>query len=169
MYACVSAKFGMERCDQRLALGDRHWIVSLSRNRLHLGAHARNLRSADEYHLNRRATEQSLSNRAVDLPSVGVAANANVDCTQSLLCGILDFLGQQNRTCAGAERRLELDELLQFFEPRLSEKFEKGARLASGDDQSIDLVELLRFFYQHNFSAKLLQLPSVRVEVALQS
>ena len=57
MYACVSAKFGMERCDQRLALGDRHWIVSLSRNRLHLGAHARNLRSADEYHLNRRAGE----------------------------------------------------------------------------------------------------------------
>src|SRR5206468_245206 len=66
MYARVRAKFGMERCDQRLALRDSNGIASLSRNRLHLGAHARNLPSADEYHLNRRATKQSLTNRAVD-------------------------------------------------------------------------------------------------------
>ena len=74
-----------------------------------------------------------------------------------------------NASAVAGVMAISVNELLQFFEPRLSEKFEKGARLASGDDQSIDLVELLRFFYQHNFGAKLLQPPAVRVEVALQS
>ena len=40
--------------------------------------------------------------------------------------------------------------------------------LAAGDDQAVDLVQLLRLFDEHNFSAQLFEPLAVSVEIALE-
>src|SRR4051812_15602839 len=168
MYACVRAEFRMECCDQRLALGNRHWIVTLTCNRLHFWADARNLWGADEDHFNWRPAEYPLANRTIDLPPVGVPPDADIDCTQPLLSRIFNFPGQQDGACARAKCWFKPNKLFQSLETGFAKKFQKRARLAAGDHQPIDLIELLGLLDQDNFRPKLFQPSPVRVEVALQ-
>ncbi len=49
-----------------------------------------------------------------------------------------------------------------------AEQLQKGTRLASGNDQAIDLVELLGLAHQDNFGAQFFQAAAMRIEIALQ-
>jgi hypothetical protein len=59
--------------------------------------------------------------------------------------------------------------MLELFESGFAEEFEEGARFAAGDDETVNLVELLWLFDQHNFGAEFLEPAAVSVEIALQS
>src|SRR5437764_13879279 len=111
----------------------------------------RNLRGWDENHLQGRLIELAIQithqlafpDRAVDLPSVGIAANPDVERAQPGLWRILDLAGEQNCPRAGAENRFQANELLELLETGGTEKFEKRAGLATGNDKAIDLIQLL--------------------------
>ncbi len=77
-------------------------------------ADALNLRGADEDHFQRRVAEAAFADGAVDLASVGVAADANVEGAEAFLLRIFDFCGEQNCAGAGAKRGLGMDELFQW-------------------------------------------------------
>src|SRR5579863_452901 len=79
----------------------------------------------------------ALANGAVDLASVGIAADADVERAEARLLRILHFCREQNRACTRAESRLGFHELLQFLESGVSEEFKKCPRLASGNDEPI--------------------------------
>ena len=102
------------------------------------------------------------------MASVGVAADADVDCAQAGLLGIFDFGGEQDCAGAGAESWLEANELLQLFEAFFAQQFQERAGLAARDDEAVDLVELLGLFDEHNFGAQLFEPAAVGVEIALQ-
>ncbi len=110
----------------------------------------------------------AFADRAVELASVGVAADGHIDGAESVLVGILNFGGEQDRSSAGSESGLEAHELLQPFEAFFSQQFQEGAGFAAGDYQAIDLVELAGLFDEENFGAQLFEPAAVGVEIALQ-
>jgi hypothetical protein len=59
-------------------------------------------------------------------------------------------------------------EIFQLGESVFAEQLEKRARLAAGNYQAVEIVELPVLFDQHNFRAEFLQTVAVRVEIALQ-
>jgi len=112
--------------------------------------------------------EPAFPDGAVDLASVGVAADADVERAEAGLRGILDFFGEQDGARAGSEGGLGVNELLELFESGVAEKLEESAGLAAGDDEAVDLVELLGLLDEHNFRAEFFETAAVSVEVALQ-
>src|SRR5439155_9148098 len=133
----------------------------------HARSEALDLRGADENHFCWQSQKVSFADGAVHLASVGIAADGNIERAKSRLFRVLDFSGEQNRTRAGAESWLYANELLQLLEPGVAQQLEKCARLAAGDDEPVDLIELLRLFDEHNFRAQLFEPTAVRVEIAL--
>src|SRR5579859_4883892 len=85
---------------------------------LHAFADALNTRSANEDHLQRSAIELrgSSHDRTVNLASVSVALNGDVEYAQALLLRIHDILCQQDRPGTRTERRLLRDKIAQFIE-----------------------------------------------------
>jgi len=96
----------MKGCGHGLALADDHRIVALGGQNFHTFANALDLWRPDENHFDGGIAKQALSDGAVDLASVGVAANADVDCAQAQLSRIFDFLGEENCAGTGSERGL---------------------------------------------------------------
>jgi len=84
------------------------------------------------------------------------------------LVRIGDFFRQHNGSGTGAEGRLEPHELFEFLKTLLAEDFQKCPGLAARDDEAVDLVELLGFLDEHNFSAQLLEPLAVSIEIALE-
>jgi len=174
--AGIVGKFRVERSGHRSSLLNGDWIRAFSGKDFDAFADVRNLWGTDEDHFQRRflllvletAEEFAVANRAVDLASVGVAADADVESPEAGLRGIFDLFGKEDGTGAGAERRLEANELFQLFKTGLAEKLEKGARFATRDDQAIDFVELLWLFDEHNLGAQLFEPAAVCVKIALQ-
>jgi hypothetical protein len=194
----VVRELGMESRGHNSSLPDGDWMVAFSRNDFDFRADALDLWCADENHLQRRVlrgrsgrrgfsrpiffhpvffqlvlirfTQKKLTfaDGAVDLASVGVAANADVESAQAFLFGILYFGGQQDRSRAGTECGFHSDKLFQLFEPGLAQQIQEGSGFATGNDQAIDLVELLGLLDEHNFGSQLLEPAAVRVEIALQ-
>ncbi len=158
----------MEGRGHHSSLPDGDRITAFSGDHFDAGADALDFGGADEDHFCGFAAELALADRAVNLQAVGVAANGNIKHAQPFLRGILDFMGQQNCASAGAECRLGANELLELLESGLAQEFEKRAGLAAGDDQAVDLVELLGPFDEHNFSTQLFEPFAVRVKVALE-
>ncbi len=112
--------------------------------------------------------EPALADGAVDLASVSVAADADVEGAEASLRGIFDFGGEQDGAGAGSEGGLGVDEFFQLGEACFAKEFEESAGFAAGDDEPIDEVELLGLFYQHDFSAEFFETAAVGVEIALQ-
>jgi len=176
MHARIVRKLGVERRGHSTSLPDDDRICSFGGEHLDAFADFLNFWCTDENHFDRRfgtlafeiAQEFSLTDRAVDLPSVRIAADADVEGAESMLARILYLGGEQNRPGAGAERGLEADELLELLEPFVSEQLQEGSRLTSRDDQAIDLVQLLGLLDEHNFRAQLFEPAAVGVEIALQ-
>ena len=176
MDAGVVGEFGVESRGHGSSLPDGHWVGAFGGEDFDAFAKVRNLWGTDEDHFQRRLVllaleieeELAVADRAVDLASVGIAANANVEGSEASLRGIFDLLGEKDGSGAGAEGWLEADELLQFFESGFAEKFEEGTGFASGDDEAVNLIKLLRLLDEHNFGAELFEPAAVGVKIALQ-
>jgi len=172
----------MKCCGHRSSLPDYNRIAAFSREGLDAIADVNDLWSADKNHFERRfpqssvvriagpvaREESALTDRAVDLASVGVAADADVESAESFLRRILHFGGQQDGARAGAEGRLGANELLEPFESPVAEELQERAGFASGDDEAIDVIKLLGLPDKHNFSAQLFEPFAMSVKIALE-
>ena len=156
------------------SLPDDDGIVAFGGQHFDSRPHALDLGRADEDHLDRRLAQRfidksALTDGAVNLAPIGVAANANINRTQDPPAS-----GSRLRWPAGwLPRRFQRwvcmrDELLQLLEASLTQQLEKCAGLAARDDQAVDLVQLLGLLDQHNFSAQLFEPLAVSVKIALQ-
>jgi len=166
--ARVVREFGVEGRRHDFSLADSDRIITLGGDDFHVLSYALDFWRADEDHFGWAPSEDALADGAIDLASVGVAADGDVERAQAVLLGIVDFVGQENRTGASTERRLPAHELFQFFESGVAQQLEEGTGLAAGDDEALDFVELLGFLDKHNFGAQLLEPLAVSVKVALQ-
>lgn len=173
MHARVVGKLRVESGRHHISLPHDDWIVAFGSQHFNPGPDAVDLGRADEHHLDGRIAkllidESAFTNRAVDLPAVSITANADIDCTETRLFRIFDFAGQQNRARASSKGGLHSHELLELLKTSIAQQLEKCTGLAAGDDQTVDLVQLLRLFYQLNVSAQLFEPSTVSVEIALQ-
>jgi hypothetical protein len=154
---------------------DRIFIFAFDREDFDLGANALDFGGADKDHFERGAfpaatcgEELAFADRAIDLASVGVAADGDVKCAQTGLFRVFDFSGKQNGSSAGAKSRLGMDELFQLFKSAFPEKLEERAGFSAGYDETVDLVELSGLFYQHDLCAEFFEAAAMSVEVTLQ-
>ncbi len=148
--------------------GDGSFVTAFRGEDFHAFTDMLDFGSADENHLQRGIAEETLADGAVDLASVGVAADTDVDGAEAFLLRILDFGGQKDCAGTGAEGGLGMDELFQLFESGVAQQLQEGARLAARDHEAVDCVKFLGFLDQHNLGAQLLEPPPVSVEIALQ-
>src|SRR5437899_11141248 len=104
MHSRIVVKFRMEGCghDCSLAHGDGFLIFALGREDFYSFSDAFNFRCANENHLGGRTGKGTFTNGAVDLSSIGVAANADVQGAESGLPGIFYFTGQHDGAGAGS-------------------------------------------------------------------
>jgi hypothetical protein len=165
--ASVVREFGVEGCGHYPSLPHSDGIFTFGGEDFYARTNAGNFRGANEDHLNGSVAEFSFADGAVNLAAIGIAANADIERAQSGLLGIFDFGRQKDSSGAGAEGRFGVDKLLELFESGFAEEFEKRARFAAGDDEAINLIELLRLFDEHNFGAQFCEPAAVRVEITL--
>jgi len=171
--AGVVGEFGMESGGHHSSLPNRYRIFAFGGEDFHAGADALNLWRTDEDHFERRASQLSLNefaltDGAVELASVGVATDADVDRAEAGLFGIFDFRRQQDCARAGTKGWFHSDELFEFFEAFFSQQLQKCARFTSGDHEALDFVELFGFLYEHNLSPQLFEPAAVGIEISLQ-
>ena len=172
----VIGKFRVEGSGHRSSLANSYGIGSLGGENFDAFTHVRDLRSADENHLERHffqfalkiSDELSFANRAIDLTPVCIATDSDVERTQSGLGGVLNLGGQQDRSGAGAEGRLRAHKIPELLETLLSKKLQKCPRLASRNHKAIDVVELLRFSNQDYLGTEFFKAAAVGVEIPLQ-
>src|SRR5271166_1627609 len=158
----------MERRGQRFALADQNRIFAFGCDHFDACAYAFDFGSADEYHFYGLVEKSSLTDRAVDLASVGVAADRDVERTKAGLFRIFNLGGEQDASGAGSKSWLRLHEISQPRESFFTEQLEECSRLASGNDEAVEVVQLLGLFYQDNFRAEFFESAAMRVKIALQ-
>lgn len=176
MDAGVVREFGVECRSHGSSLPDGDWVGAFGSEDFDAFPNVRDLWCPNEDHFQRRfvllaieiAEELAMADGAVDLASIGVAADANVEGAEASLSGIFNLFGEEDGSGAGTEGGLQADKLLQFFESGFAKKLEEGAGFASRDDKAVNLIELLGFFDEHNCSAQLFKPAAVRVKIALQ-
>ena len=168
MDAGIVRKFRMKRGGHAPSLAHGYGIVALGGDYFYAFADVFDFGGADEDHFYGRSAEKAFADGAVNLASVGVAADADVEGAQARLLGILDFGREKNRAGAGSESRLGVNEVLESRESLFAEKFEEGAGLAAGDDEAIDGIELVWLFDEDDFGAEFFETSAVGVEIALQ-
>jgi hypothetical protein len=132
----------MEGCGHCLALAHDYRIVPFCREDFYVGAELFDLGGADENHLDRRFAEPARTDGAIDLPTVRVTADANIQRAQPGLVRIRNFFREHNGPGAGAEGGLEAYKLFEFGEAPLAQDLQEGSGFAPGDYQTVDLVEL---------------------------
>jgi hypothetical protein len=104
MHARIIRQFRMESGGERSSLpdGDRNILVAFGGDDFDVIPYLFDFRRADENHFEGRAwvrveralQELAFADRAVDLASVGVAADADIDRAQAGLRGVFDFGGE---------------------------------------------------------------------------
>ena len=158
MHAGIVGEFGVERCSHGSSLPDRNCVRALGGEDFYALSNMLALWGADENHFERRAAgvcrkQPALADGAVDLTSVGIAADADVEGAETLLRGILDVGCEQDCSGAGAESRLGLDELFQLFESSVAQEFEEVSKFDTRNDEAVDGVELFRLINHHDFGS----------------
>ena len=170
MNAAVLRELGMECGCKNMLLADEN------REALALGedfdtfACLHDAWGADVDHLQWAAFQLrfSFDDGAVDLASVGIAFHGRVEHGKALLCGIANLFCQQNASGAGAEGRLRFHEGLQSVEEAVAgEEFQECGRFAAGDDESVDVDQLLGLADEDGFGSGIAQGGGVGIEVAL--
>jgi hypothetical protein len=140
MDACIRAEFGMEGRGEQIVLADQDREAVADGQGLYLGAGARDARGADEDHFERAAGEfgRHGEDAGVDLASVGVAFDGDVEDAEGFLWGMLNVFGEQDGSGAGAEGGGVEDEGGKGIEESVALKeFEHGGGFAAGDDETI--------------------------------
>src|SRR5579863_2981753 len=122
----VSTQLRVERRRHNSSLPNGDGIAAFSRNDLDAGAEAFKLGRANEYHLDRRAIQFPFADGAFELTPVGIAADADIEDTQTGLFRILDFIGKKDCAGAGAEGWFHADELLQLLESSFAQQLQEG-------------------------------------------
>ena len=94
----VVGELGMKGGSHDLSLPNDDRIVAFRGKHFNPGADAFNLGRANENHFHRRGFSIRIkplpgSNGTIDLPSIGVAADGDIERPQSRLLGVLNFLG----------------------------------------------------------------------------
>jgi hypothetical protein len=173
----VVGEFGVECDGHRSSLPDGHGVGAFGGEDFDAFSDVRNLRSTDEDHFQRRlgklaveiAKKFPFADGAVELPSISIAPDADIEGAETGLRGILHFFGKKD--CAGArtESGLKPNEMLEFFESDLTEKLEEGAGFSSRNHQAVDGLELFWLPDEHDFGAQLFEPPAVGVKISLQS
>src|ERR1700741_4877714 len=87
---CIIGEFRMEGRGHDIALAHRHRVVVFLGDYFNSPAHALDFGSPNEDHLRGRSGENALADTAIDLPAVGVAANADIESAQPRLLGVFD-------------------------------------------------------------------------------
>ena len=179
----IVRELGMEGRGHDSSLPDRYRVVAFSSDDFDSRPDALDLWSADENHFQWRVfcrhswhlvvahfvlKKFAFADGAVDLASVGVAADADVECAEAFLFGIVYFVRKQDRSGAGAECGFHSDKLFQLFEPGLAQQIQEGSGFAPRNHQAVDLVELLGLLDEQNFGTQLFKPAAVRVEITLQ-
>ncbi len=172
MYSCVAGKFRVESGSHDLSFANGYGIVALGCDYFDSGPHAFDLGCADEYHFDRTLLQvlldkSAFTNGTVELTTVSVAADADVNRTEARLLWVFYVGRQQNRARASPKRGLRGDEVFQLFESSFAQQLEKRSRLAAGDDQAVDVIQLLGPFDEHNFSAQFFEPSAMGIEVTL--
>jgi len=167
MDAWVVTEFRMEGGSHGFVLAYCDRVVPFRGQDLYARPQGLYFGSANEDHLQRRSAKRPLADGAIDLPAVGVAADADIECAQSGLVGIGDFFGEHDRARAGAEGGLQANELLQLFESFWAKNLQERARFAARDYEAVDFVKLLGLAHKRNVGAQLLEAFLVSVKVAL--
>src|ERR1017187_841481 len=121
MDARVIGEFGGEGGGHGSSLADGYRVGAFGGNNFHAFSDVLNLGGADENHFHGRGAELVLDKSAfadgtVDLASVGVAADADVERAEAFLLGILHFSCQEDCAGACAEGGLGFYEVLQLCE-----------------------------------------------------
>src|SRR5579859_248078 len=131
--AGIGREFGVEGGGHGSSLPNGYRIGAFGGEDFDAFADALDFRGADEHHLEGRSRgivgeigeEFPFADGAVDLTSVGVAANADVESSKSGLRRIFDFGGEQDCSSAGAEGGLEANKLFELFESGFARSFRK--------------------------------------------
>jgi hypothetical protein len=170
MNAAVLRKLGMECGGKNMLLADENGeAVALGEDFDTLtGLH--DAGGADVDHLQWAAFQFRFvfDDGAVDLTSVGIAFHGRVEHGKALLRGVADFFCQQDASGTGAEGRLRFHEGLQSVEEAVAgEEFQKCGRFAAGDDEAVDVDQLLGLADEDGFGASVAQGGGVGIEVAL--
>src|SRR6185437_4528071 len=153
------------RHDLSLPHDDRVWPFSTQD--FDARACALNAGSAYKYHLYRGVKELPLANGTLQLTAIGIAPDVHINRAQAYLFGILNSFGKKDSSRAGAKCRLFGHELLELLKTFFPKKVQKCARFASGNNQAINVVELLRLFHQHHRRAQFFQPFAMRIKIAL--
>src|SRR5579859_4928943 len=141
MDAGIRGEFWMEGSGHRSSLPHHDGIGSFRGEHLNAFSHVFDFGRADEDHLHRRLDRISceirqklpFADRTVDLASVGVAPNTDIQGPQPALVRVFDFFRKQDRSRAGAERGFQSYELLQLPESLVPQQLEERTGLSSGD------------------------------------
>src|SRR4029077_5422958 len=169
MHPGIVRKFGMVCGSPASSLPDCDGITALGGNYFYVRSHALNFGGTDKNHLQRGVSQFAGADGAVDLASVGVASNSDVERAQARLLGIFNFVGQKDCARARAKRRFNPNEVFQLFKSCFPEQVQESSTFATGDDQAVDLFQLLRLLDEDDFSAQLFEPFAVRIEIPLQS
>jgi len=164
----IFGELGVEGGGHGASLADGYGVVPFCGEDFDAFAHVFDLGGADEDHFDGRGAEEALADGAVDLATVGVTADSDVEGAQAFLMGILYFGGEEDSSGARAKSGLGADEVLQFSESFFAKQFEERAGFAAGDDESVDGVELLGLFDEDDFGAEFFEAAAMGIEIALQ-
>jgi hypothetical protein len=166
--AGIFREFGVEGGGHGFSLLNRYRILPFCSEDFDAFADVLAFRGANENHFDGRCAEEAFADGAIDLASVGVAADSDVEGAQAFLIGILYFGGKEDGSGARAKSGLGANEVLQFSESLFAKQFEERAGFAARDDESVDGVELLGLFDEDNLGAKFFKTAAVGIEIALQ-
>jgi hypothetical protein len=144
----VVGKFGVERCGEHIPLLDQDGQTFGTPKYAHSLTYAADDRSANENHFDRIAAQFgafACPDRAIDLPSVGVALDGDIEQAEVLLGRRQNVCGQQNRSGARAKdgfacRREIADACSHAF--KLKELEHRGA-FTTRHDEAVDPLKLL--------------------------
>ena len=172
----------MKRCGHGASLPNDDRVGVFGSEDIDAVADVDDLGSANEDHFKRRlaqggvlgiagvggSDELAFADGAVDLASVGVAADADVEHAEPALGRVLDFGGKQNGSGAGAEGGTGEGEVLELVEAGIAEEFEERAGFASGDDEAVDLVKLFGLADEQDLAAEFFETAAVGIEISLK-
>lgn len=170
MNAAVLRKLGMECGGKNMLLADENGEAVALGEDFDTFAGLHDAGGADVDHLQWAAFEFrcGFDDGAVDLTSVGIAFHGRVEHGKALLRGVADFFCQQDASGTGAEGRLRFHEGLQSVEEAVAgEEFQKCGRFAAGDDEAVDVYQLLGLADEDGFGSGVAQGGGVGIEVAL--
>lgn len=116
--AGIVAQLGMEGCGQRFTLAHEHGLfpIAFGGDDIDFSSQALDFGGADEDHFGGAALKLAFADGAVELASIGIAADGDVERAETRLRGIFHFGGEKDGAGAGSEGGLGLDEELELFE-----------------------------------------------------